>query len=133
MDFSRIIFILSLISLFIFDAAEARRSRSKNSIHKRNEKLRRMKAQNNEIKKNRRKHSKNAFRNSNIVKALEMIEAVEERMEEVEEYDEEYYDDAPIINIRFKREAENSLLERIQNSVFNRDHDSILLTKMRLH
>ena len=125
MDFCKLFLILSLLTLAIMDLGEARRSRSKNSISKRNEKLRKMKMNNNEIKK--RKRSKNAFRNSDIVKT---IHRMEEELEEIaEEYDEEYYDDAPIINIRFTR----SILDDMDSAIFTPEpiNNSLLLAKLR--
>ena len=93
--------------LTLLDTAEARsRSRSKNSIKKRNEKLKKMKNEMLKIESRmERMGSKNAFRNSKFVKAIVLMEE-----------DEDYFDDAPIINIRFKRDTNI--------------HSSLLLSKL---
>ena len=93
--------------LTLLDTIDARsRSRSKNSIKKRNEKLKKMKNEMNKIESRMQKMgSKNAFRNSKFVKAIVMMDE-----------DEDYFDDAPIINIRFKRDTNL--------------HSSLLLSKL---
>ena len=106
MNLARLLVFLTLVTLVVIDLAEARqRSRSKNSIRKKHDKIKKMKENTNSI---RRKHSKNAFKNSEGTKALE---------------DEDYFDNAPIINIRFRRGTPKSIFP-VTNSV--------LLRKLRM-
>ena len=110
MNVSKIMVFLILFVTFIFtETVEAKKSRSKNRIRKRQQRLRKMKRKNLDNRtRAERKQSKNAFMNSFLTKALEVIE----------DYDEEYYDEAPIINIRFKRES-------------SKYEDSVLMQKLR--
>ena len=106
-----LVFLVLFVTLIFPEEAEAKKSHSKNSIRKRQQRLRKMKRKNknnDNRTKAERKHSKNAFMNSFLTKALELME----------DYDEEYYDDAPIINIRFKRES-------------TRYQESVILNKLR--
>ena len=102
MNLARLLVFLTLVTLVVIDLAEARqRSRSKNSIRKKHDKIKKMKENTTSIR--RRKHSKNAFRNSDDT-ALE---------------DEDYFDNAPIINIRFRRGTPKSVFP-VTNSVLLR-------------
>ena len=102
MNLARLLVFLTLVTLVVIDMAEARqRSRSKNSIRKKHDKIKKMKENTTSIR--RRKHSKNAFRNSADT-ALE---------------DEDYFDNAPIINIRFRRGTPKSVFP-VTNSVLLR-------------
>ena len=103
MNLARLLVFLTLVTLVVIDLAEARqRSRSKNSIRKKHDKIKKMKENTNSIR--RRKYSKNAFRNSDDTKAHE---------------DEDYFDNAPIINIRFRRGTPKSIFP-VTNSVLLR-------------
>ena len=106
MKVANVLLLLSLLALILFDVAQSRRSRSKNSIKKRNQRLNEKRNKHTRNKTLKKENSRNAFQNSDIIRALEIIE--EEVMQQ-DYHDEEvakddYYYDEPIIHIRFKRD-----------------------------
>ena len=75
----------------------------------------------------KKENSRNAFQNSNFIKALDIIEEeVVQKGFYGELADDDYYDDAPIINIRFKRD-EPSRTYPLKENRFN----SILLQRIQ--
>ena len=73
----------------------------------------------NKNKTMKKEYSRNAFKNSDFIKALEIIEEEVAKQDYYGEVaDDDYYDDAPIINIRFKRdESSNTQKENSSNSI----------------
>ena len=103
MNFVRILISIVLLTLVFGDVHTRRiKSKSRNSIRKNHQKSKNGKQRkhkdNQENKPGRQKMSRNAFRNSESTKSFEP-----ERMEDFE--DEDYFYDAPIIKIKFKRDV----------------------------
>ena len=104
MNFVRILISIVLLSL-VFGDVHARRikSKSRNSIKKNHQKSKNGKQRkhknNRENHHQRQKMSRNAFRNSEFTKSFEP-----ELMEDFE--DDDYFVDAPIIKIKFKRDVD---------------------------
>ena len=74
MKVANVLLLLSLLALILFDVAQSRRSRSKNSIKKRNQRLNEKRNKHTRNKTLKKENSRNAFQNSDIIKALEIIE-----------------------------------------------------------
>ena len=104
MNFVRILISIVLLSI-VFGDVQARRikSKSRNSIKKNHQKSKNGKQRkyknNHENQHQRQKMSRNAFRNSEFTKSFEP-----ELMEDFE--DDDYFVDAPIIKIKFKRDVD---------------------------
>ena len=104
MNFVRILISIVLLTLVFGDVQTRRiKSKSRNSIKKNQQKPKNGKQRkhknNHENHHERQKMSRNAFRNSEFTKSFEH--------ELMEDFDEDYFYDAPIIKIKFKRDVNN--------------------------
>ena len=113
MNFVRILISIVLLTL-VFGDIQARRikSKSRNSIKKNQQKSKNGKQRkhksNQENHHERQKMSRNAFRNSEFTKSFEH--------ELMEDFDEDYFYDAPIIKIKFKRDVNTNF--ELKQSLF---------------
>ena len=104
MNFVRILISIVLLSI-VFGDVQARRikSKSRNSIKKNHQKSKNGKQRkyknNHENQHQIQKMSRNAFRNSEFTKSFELMEDFE---------DDDYFFDAPIIKIKFKRDVDTN-------------------------
>ena len=96
--------LISIVLLtLVFGDVQTRRikSKSRNSIkknhHKSKHEKQRKHKNNRETQRERKKMSRNAFRNSEFTKSFEP--------EMIEEFEDDYFYDAPIIKIRFRRDT----------------------------
>ena len=103
MNLVKMLISILLLTLVFGDALSRRiKSKSRNSIRKNHHKSRHDKERKDknvrDTQRRKKKMSRNAFRNSEFTKSFEN--------EMIEEYeDDDYFYDAPIIKIRFKRYA----------------------------
>ena len=97
MNFVRILISIVLLTL-VFGDLQARRikSKSRNSIKKNHQKSKNGKQRKHKNNQEKQKMSRNAFRNNEFTKSFELMEDFE---------DEDYFSDAPIIKIKFKRDV----------------------------